>query len=233
MMCLKPAPKRAAKAMALVLVLFIINILLLEIIMLSTVVTKDLGTEGVLQTQNQVAKRGLETAFTRLNQTLQSYVLTNGTAGVEAAFAQGAASALTNTVVSTTNPETSTTENSALTIDAWVSARRGDYYQISARARSGDVDLTATRWVRVKKCGGLITLVTGDDRPGFYSLAVDKTGRAFFGNGGTVTNVGNFYTWSNTSGLSTLMFRQLSSPGRASVVVNSLGRVFFGDRSNF
>ena len=141
----------AASGSALVLVFIVLTIVTLELAVVSLILTRSLGDEGLLMSQNLVARQAADTAINQLTKKLYDYLVVNGQTSVNTDFAQGGSQAIVATDLSTTNPEGGTTTG-VITIDAWVAQRRGYYYKIAGRARSGAVDITAYRWIKMKPC---------------------------------------------------------------------------------
>ncbi|MDX2084489.1 MAG: hypothetical protein SFZ03_03780, partial [Candidatus Melainabacteria bacterium] len=227
--------KTRATGSVIVLVLALLFLITFEMLIMGLVVSRSLGEEGILVSQNLGAREATQVAMTRLVDRLNSYLLTN-TAGsaADVAFASGGAQAINNQVLQTRNPEAagSAEQNTDITISAWVSARRGNYFEISARAVTGGVSLTRKRWVLLNPCnasGTLQTIVSARNHPGAEgAIAVDPiSGRVFFGdgNGGS----GNFYTWDPATGLSTLVSGRSGLGHQALGIDTSTGRVYFGE----
>src|SRR5262249_26717503 len=69
-------------------------------------------------------------------------------------------------------------------------------------------------------------LPAGVDYPGYDDITVANDGRLYFG---ANTATGKFWTWTATTGLSTLLPANIDHPGVLSVAVSPInGRVFFG-----
>jgi hypothetical protein len=218
-----------------VLVLIVLTMTMLEIAMLSLILTRSLGEEGVTVTQNQVARRGTETALTRITNNLYTYVSASGTTGVDAAFALGGSNAIENDALTATDPEDGSTDATNVTISAWLQERRGNYYHLVGKASYGDVTLEAHRWITVNPCtttssGGLSTIAFGVDALGEEAMAIDPsgTGRLFFG---YPADPSALVTWSPSTGLSTIASG--TSPGgfgsKNMTVDQATGRVYFSN----
>ncbi|MBY0403486.1 MAG: hypothetical protein K2X66_06275 [Cyanobacteria bacterium] len=219
------------------LVMFLLTMMILNISIFGLMLSRGLGDEGFLLSYNIPAKRGLETAFTRLTSSVNTYLQQSDTSALTTDYAQAGPQAITNAVIQATNPETSATDNTPTTISAWISATRGNYYQVTANSTVSDVSLTASRWYLMKPCspnGTVKTITNGMIFTAPSGVATNRfvkthanSGRVFFG----TTN--SFMTWHPSTGLSTLL-TGLSNPGRDAIEIeNSTGRVYFGDASGF
>ncbi|MDX2084943.1 MAG: hypothetical protein SFZ03_06085 [Candidatus Melainabacteria bacterium] len=227
--------KKSTCGSVIVLVLALLFLITFEMLIMGLVVSRSLGEEGILVSQNLGAREATQVATTRLIDRLNTYVLANGAgSAADTAFASGGAQAISNQVLQTRNPEAagSAEQNTDITISAWVSSRRGNYFLVNARAVTGGVTLTAQRWVFVNPCnpnGGLQTIVSGQPYPGYDSMAVDtQRDRVFFGVGNHDTT-GNFYTWNSSTGLSTILSNRRGVGYQAVLVDETTGRAFFGD----
>ena len=225
------------KGTVLVLVLVVLTVTILEVALLSSILVRSFGEEAVTASDNTVSRHAVQTAFTRLESDLTSYLLANGTTNVATDFAAGGANAINSVALTTTNPETGTPgEATNATISAEVDTIRGYHYKMKATASIGDVSYSAYRWVKMNPSvclpSALMTIVSGRPYPGGKAerqFSVDPTtGRVYFGED---NNPGNFYTWHESTGLSTLLaggFR----PGDVYNAINqSTGRVVFGSGS--
>jgi Tfp pilus assembly PilM family ATPase len=100
------------------LVLIVLTMTMLEIAMLSLILTRSLGDKGVLLTQDQVARRGTETALTRISNSLSAYLAASGTTNVDTAFAAGGSNDIENVALTATDPEDSSADATNVTISA-------------------------------------------------------------------------------------------------------------------
>lgn len=180
-----------AKGNVVVLVLIVLTVTMLEIAMLSLILTRGLSAEAQLSGRQLTVRNAAETAITRLSNNLWTYVLASGTGSVNTAFARGGSNDIDSTALSAVNPETSGTEATNITIDAWLQERRGPYYHIVGQARYGETTIQMHRWMTVNTCtasagsSGISTILGSVQWDHWYigreSTAVDSTtGTLFF-----------------------------------------------------
>jgi ribosomal protein L24E len=215
---------------ALLLTLIVILGLTLEVAIISLVLIRGFGSEGLLAGQNILAKRAAEIAINRLRDKIMYDLNSASPSTILSNYGYGGGSAITNTALTVDNPDGGTSDTAI--IDAWVDSRRGDLYHLIGRARYGTSDILVHRWTMMKACGGgtLFTILTGASYPGgrlsMNRKFMTSDGRVFIGE---EASTGNFWTWAETTGLSTLISSG-KYVGYASVAVSPVdGRVFFGD----
>ncbi|MGE0201049.1 MAG: hypothetical protein AB7P76_08780 [Candidatus Melainabacteria bacterium] len=218
----------------LVLTFFFIVLLTLEVTVVNLIAQRSLGEGAILSTQNIAARYAQTAAFNRIEQDLNAYILTNGTTNITTAFAKGGASEIDETL-DVTNPETGSSETGSVNIQAWLVQRRGVWYKLAARAQVSDIDLVAYRWVKLNPCstsdagaaGVLTTILAGTIKVNHYAMAVTDTGRVYFGDDDA--SPVDFWTWSKSTGLSTVAHTSTTRPGHYSTRLNpAQDRVYFG-----
>lgn len=208
---------RAAQGSTVVLVLAVLLGITAQLLVLSLITTRSLSDEAALTSQNQGVKEALNTAMLRFKADVQAYATANNNT-ISADFNQGGASDYDDVTFALTDPETGTLSAGNALVDAYVSATRGNYVQITARATYNGIDLAKTQWFRlgtVASGGGggsvcsvpaplqsVTPLVTDivDVTGTFY---VDQLqGRAFFGDNNAAT--ARTFMYKPCSGLTTL-----------------------------
>lgn len=204
--------------------------------MIALIAQRSLGEEGIMLADNIQARQGLSVAMSQAERRLYSYIRQNGDGNVTVDFAYGGGAAITDQGITSTDPENpgaGETVDTGVDISAWVSGRRGYWYKITAVAKIDQVELTSHKWVRVNPCntmGGLVTIATGLIEPGQNAIGYsENTGQVFF-TGEVAGPSVNFYAWSETDGLSTLVDGQDDAGFTVEATRN--GRVFFGEAEN-
>ena len=189
----------------LLLTLMMLVLLTFEVAVISLVAQRGLGEEGMLQSQHIAARRGGETVLHQLENALYTYLQANDGAAAETAFNYGGSNYIAQSDLMITPPGGGADIATDVKVTAWVSARRGVWYKLTARAQDGSVDLLVHRWIKLNPCktqSTLTTIITGRNKPGWYeALRVASNGRVYFGE---QNNPGNFYTWHPDTGLSTI-----------------------------
>lgn len=220
---------------ALILTLVVITMLVLEVAVISLIAIRGFGEEGLLMSQNISTRRAAEIALNRLNTSLVSYLNTTGTpAGADTAYAQNV-SPITSITLTLDNPDGGTSSTS-ITIDAWVKERKGNLYHLVGRARQGTTDILMHRWIPIQACPDGLQLIMSDryittpSREWYWNtqypfVMTSSEDRVFFGEN---SSTGEFWTWDETDGLSTIVTGEYK-PGYEAMAVASDGRVFFGE----
>ncbi len=231
----RSAPRRLRTAgNSIVLVFSVLMVLLFQLTLLSGILTVNLTEEGVLLSHNIMARRALESGFTRISQKLNTHLLETGMVNIDTAFAQGGDEAIVNEVIQVTNPEDDSNEQTDVRISAWLAERRGNYYHLMVTAQMFEdyVNLESSRWIMINPCdstfGTLRTVTTGTTNAGYQAIGLNEgTGRVFF------RQDGSFNAWDDLNGILTLL-PTATQPGAQAVVVDSQNnRVYFGDNTNF
>ncbi|MBX2861440.1 MAG: hypothetical protein KTR14_09395, partial [Vampirovibrio sp.] len=213
--------------------LMFLVLVMLEITILGAIVSRGMGEEGILGSQNIAAQQANQTATRRLSDDLRDYLIAGGDpANVLTDFAEiTGANAIVDQNLAAVDPETGTSAAGNVTINAWVAERRNVYYHIITKAEIGQVSLVQHQWVKVlPSCvasSGLSLLLSGAAQPGGYgSLAINADDRVFFND-----NDKYFWTWKESTGLSVLA-SDLSN-GSYSMAVSPSGQAFFGGGFNW
>ncbi|MBX2860419.1 MAG: WD40 repeat domain-containing protein [Vampirovibrio sp.] len=228
---------KAERGSAIILMLMFLVLVMLEITILGAIVSRGMGEEGILGSQNIAAQQANQTAVRRLSDDLRDYLLGGGLpANVLTDFAEGTgANAIVSQNLAAVDPETGTSAAGNVTINAWVEERRNVYYHIITKAEIGQVSLVQHQWVKLIPCTassgggtGLSLLLSDGKKPGVISIGADANGRIFFGEQSCCSN--KFRTWKETTGLSVLA-SGMNYAGGYSMGVSPDGRVFFGEQT--
>jgi hypothetical protein len=141
-----------------ILVMVVMMILFMNLAILSIVLVRGMGEEGILLSQNISARKATEIGIERLKKNIYDYFGTNGvnaniyTSPASGAFRQGGSDDIDGVTLQVQNPEGGAMETTPIRIWAWVSDKRGNYYQIKSRAVLGEIDLTTSRWELLYPC---------------------------------------------------------------------------------
>jgi hypothetical protein len=141
-----------------ILVMVVMIILFMNLAILSIVLVRGMGEEGILLSQNISARKATEIGIERLKKNIYDYFGTNGvnaniyTSPASGAFRQGGSDDIDGVTLQVQNPEGGAMETTPIRIWAWVSDKRGNYYQIKSRAVLGEIDLTTSRWELLYPC---------------------------------------------------------------------------------
>jgi hypothetical protein len=211
--CPKRHLHQAAQGSTVVLVLAVLLGITAQLLVLSLITTRSLGDEAALATQNQGVKEALNTALLRFKADVQAYANANNNE-ISVDFNQGGGSDYDDVTFALTDPETGTPAAGNVTVDAYVSASRGNYVQLTARATYNGIDLTKTQWFRL----GTVEAAAPCDFPApvqtitpLVTDIVDVSGtfyvdqlqsRAFFGDNNAAT--ARSFMYKPCSGLTTL-----------------------------
>ena len=219
----------------LLLTIMMLVLLTFEVAVISLVAQRGLGEEGMLQSQHSAARRGGETVLNQLENALYTYLQANDDTSAETAFNYGGSNYIAQSDLMITPPGGGADIATDVKVTAWVSARRGVWYKLTARAQDGSVDLLVHRWIKMNPCktGAILTqiLPVNETNPGYYSTMVSPVDdRVFFGENAAS---GYFWTWHKDTGLSTITPAAENRPGvEDSTAIASDGRVYFGEQAN-
>ncbi|MEB3287629.1 MAG: hypothetical protein VKJ04_09010 [Vampirovibrionales bacterium] len=234
------------KASALVITLVFIVLLGLEALMVSMILVRSTGAEGGLRGQNIAVKRGAEIVVDTLKQAIYADIVANGLTPAQAwaKYKRGGSNTTYSNLVSNrynvVNPESGANDQLGIETSAWIQEMRGNYYHLVGRARQDGVDLITHRWTMITPSCSSIPVATGlttiaiTTYPGALGTEVDPvTGRVFFSNiaDDNLTDFSNFYTWHNTTGLSTILPSNRRGVGSHGMQIANDGRIFFGSNS--
>ncbi|MEB3245785.1 MAG: hypothetical protein VKJ06_07360 [Vampirovibrionales bacterium] len=199
----------ASRGLATVLVLSMLILVTIELLVMGLLVSRSMGDEAVLSSQNTVARKAAETAIEQLGQQIQNYLLSGNSPDLAViAFAQGGVNDIDAQALTVVNPETGSADaTAAATISAWVSDRRGHYFKITSEATLGGVTLQKNRWVLIEPCDDigvrrLVEDTAGGVAPNFFygEIVTDPV------NGWTMfQSNNNLYVWHAPNTLSALL----------------------------
>ena len=148
-LCCNIRQRAAQSGSALVIVLLLLALVTVELGVLGMVVTQGLGDEGILVSQNIVAKKATDVALNRIQERLRQHLQTHHPNQVMSDFGQRHSQAIHEEALTALNPETGATDETGVMISAWVVEQRGHFYHLVGQAQMGRINLSAHRWIRI------------------------------------------------------------------------------------
>lgn len=131
--------------------LAIVLALTTQLLLIGVIVSRSTSEEAVLIGQNIAVREAADLALARLQNNVESFARSVNWASVNVlnTFGSGQAQALTNQVITVTNPETAGSASTPVRVSAYVKAVRGQFYQLEAVATYADVSVTQTQWRQI------------------------------------------------------------------------------------
>lgn len=238
MMLISPQKRGTRRGSVLLLTLMMIMLMTFEVALVSLVVLRGLGEEGMLASQSIVARRSAETAINQLETQIYTALVSTPRDTVKTQYALGgsAQGSYNNQVLQVTDPTTGVTaaSNPPVYISAWIDTTdtRGNYFHLVGRARSNSVDLLVHRWrwIEPSCVAGLRTVLPSPIAyPGAdNSLTAWPDGRIFFG----AKNTNNYWTWHPATGLTTLVTSSAPFTQSATFTDPYTYRAYFAESGN-